>query len=52
MDCIADCGHLFCNECLQKYCVYKINVMEDASCPSEGCAAVIKVGGSVYERLP
>lgn len=32
-DCIGDCGHNYCNNCLNKYCIYKISVNEDVICP-------------------
>lgn len=52
MDRLGNCDHLFCLECLQKYCVYKINVMEDVTCPEEDCREIMTTENTVYARLP
>ena len=52
MDCVGDCSHLSCFNCLNTYAVYKINIMEDVTCPREGCSAALDSRGSVFYRLP
>jgi hypothetical protein len=42
---------MFCRNCLKKYCIYKINVMEDVVCPEENCDIPIDPQGSVLARL-
>jgi hypothetical protein len=49
---IGNCSHLFCVICLHRYCIYKIDVMENVTCPQEGCEVVLGLGCVVYERLP
>jgi hypothetical protein len=33
LDCIGTCGHDFCIDCLNSYCVYKIDTRNDVTCP-------------------
>jgi hypothetical protein len=51
MDCWSDCNHKFCAECLQRYCQYKISVMEEIVCPEVTCDVSLSLYGSVYHRL-
>ena len=44
--------HKFCAVCLEKYCSYKIGVMEEITCPEENCSENIDLKGSVFEELP
>ena len=52
MDCVADCRHRFCFECLNSYCIYKINIMEEVTCPKESCKVQLDPEGDVFKRLP
>ena len=49
---INNCSHRCCKECLSRYCVYKINLMEDVTCPRDECEAKIDPEGPVFKRLP
>lgn len=52
MDSLGNCTHVFCHNCLNTYCVYKINTMEDVICPKEDCSAEINEQGGVFQGLP
>ncbi len=52
LDCISDCGHRFCHECLRNYVMYKLNVMEEVTCPEEDCPKKIDVNSQCFINLP
>ena len=52
MDRFGSCGHEYCIYCLNTYCCYKIDVMEQVACPVQSCSGVLDQNGSVFSRLP
>lgn len=52
MDSFGQCGHRFCQNCLAKYSIYKISVMEEPMCPQEGCQCRLQFNAVMQGRLP
>ena len=49
---VGNCTHGFCDSCLQHFCIFKIGMFEEVTCPSENCDEKLDVNSAFFKSLP